>query len=63
MNMNSMAVDPTAYWVFWWIFTLVVYAGFAVWWKKEIKAVDKKNEEKFELLKKNREEQCSNFKE
>lgn len=55
--------DPTMYWVFWWLFTLVAYAGFAIWWKKEIKWADRINEEKFILLKKIREEQSANSEE
>ncbi len=59
MDMKTMSTDPTLYWVFWWIFTLAVYAGFAIWWRWEIKAADQKNAEKFERLKQYREEQLS----
>jgi hypothetical protein len=62
MNMNGMNTDPTIFWVFWWLFTLAAYISFAIWWSKVIKAVDKKNAERFELLKKYREEQAANSK-
>lgn len=60
MNMNGMNTDPTIFWVFWWFLTLAAYIGFAIWWSKVIKAVDKKNAERYELLKKYREEQAAN---
>jgi hypothetical protein len=57
MDMNGS--NPNWYWIFWWIFTLLLYGVLVIWWKKEIRMADKKNAEKYELLKQYREEQFS----
>lgn len=56
MNMNMGGSNPDWYWIFWWVFTLLVYAVIIIWWRVEIKQVDRKNAEKFEWLKQYREE-------
>lgn len=62
MNMGSSSGNADWYWIFWWIFTLIMYAVLIIWWRREIKIVDKKNAEKFARLKQYREEQLLNAK-